>query len=115
VRPFARLTQRPVEPIEAYNVPAAEAVKQAVAIPVIVVGGVRSVDQMRSILSTGQADFIAMSRPFIREPGLVRKLREGRQPRASCTSCGVCVMATEREPLRCHDGRVRPVHQSQRR
>lgn len=51
-----------------------------------IVGGVRSLACMRAIVERGVADMVSMSRPFIREQDLVKKLREG-QCRAACISC----------------------------
>ena len=74
---------------EAYFAPAAKQIKAAVKIPVILVGGLRSLSVMESVLAEGTADMISMSRPFIREPDLVNKLAAG-QPKATCVSCNLC-------------------------
>jgi 2,4-dienoyl-CoA reductase-like NADH-dependent reductase (Old Yellow Enzyme family) len=58
---------QPAQP-EAYYLPFAKAVKAALDIPVILVGGVRSTGRMTRILCAGDADFLAAARPFIREP-----------------------------------------------
>ncbi len=58
--------------------------------PVICVGGIRSREVMESIISTGKADMVSMSRPFIREPDLVEKIRKGLTDRAACISCNQC-------------------------
>ena len=74
---------------EAYFLPAAAAIKAAVKIPVILVGGLRSVSVMESVLAAGTADMISMSRPFVREPDLVNKIAAG-QTKATCISCNLC-------------------------
>lgn len=74
---------------EAYFAPAAAAVKAAVDVPVILVGGLRSVDVMERIVADGPADLVALSRPLIREPDLVNRLAAG-QPAATCLSCNAC-------------------------
>jgi len=53
------------------------------------VNGIRSRRCMEAIVEKGVADLISMSRPFIREPDLVRRLEAG-QPAATCTSCDAC-------------------------
>ncbi|MBI4330046.1 MAG: NADH:flavin oxidoreductase [Chloroflexi bacterium] len=74
----------------------AAAVKRAVSAPVICVGGIRSLGMAQSIVDSGDADLIAMCRPFIREPGLVaRWLREETSP-ARCISCQKCFGAAQR-------------------
>lgn len=57
--------------------------------PLALVGGIRSLSTMKAILERDIADLISMSRPFIREPDLVTRLREG-QNRSYCTSCSAC-------------------------
>ena len=63
---------RPVA--EAYYRPFARAAKAAVDIPVILVGGLRSTQTMDDVVRSGDADFLAVARPFVREPDLVNKI-----------------------------------------
>ena len=44
----------------------------------------------RERVGKGYADFISMSRPFVREPFLVKKFKEGKAAEASCVSCNKC-------------------------
>jgi 2,4-dienoyl-CoA reductase-like NADH-dependent reductase (Old Yellow Enzyme family) len=74
---------------EAYFAPAARAVKAAVAVPVLLVGGLRSRAVMEAVVTDGTADLVALSRPLICEPDLVRRLEAG-QATASCVSCNAC-------------------------
>ncbi len=74
---------------EAYLLPLAATMKKHVSIPVISVGGFRSVSIMRQGIESGQCDLVAMSRPFICEPDLVIKIRQGKI-KADCVSCGKC-------------------------
>jgi 2,4-dienoyl-CoA reductase-like NADH-dependent reductase (Old Yellow Enzyme family) len=75
---------------EAYYRDRAAAVKQAVSIPVIAVGGIRSHQIAQYIVDTGDADLIAMSRPFIREPDLITRWKIEQQGIAKCISCNRC-------------------------
>lgn len=70
--------------------------------PLALVNGIRSRMCMESILKKGIADLISMSRPFIREPDLVKRLQSG-QDVATCTSCGLCESETffSKTMLRC--------------
>ena len=45
------------------------------------------------ILKTGAMDLVSMSRPLIREPGLVRRWKEGDRKKAKCISCNQCFQA----------------------
>jgi 2,4-dienoyl-CoA reductase-like NADH-dependent reductase (Old Yellow Enzyme family) len=89
---------------EGYNLEAAQMVKPAVGkVPVLLVGGLRRASHMDGILQKGYADFISMSRPFIREPFLVKRIREGKTSVASCISCNKCLAALANEmPARCY-------------
>ena len=71
--------------------------------PMALVNGIRSLRCMEAIVGKGVADLISMSRPFIMEPDLVKKLEAG-QPAAACTSCGLCQSRDvfAKMMLRCH-------------
>jgi 2,4-dienoyl-CoA reductase-like NADH-dependent reductase (Old Yellow Enzyme family) len=89
---------------EGYHLEAARTMKPVLGdVPLILVGGLRSVPFMEEVLRKGEADFVSLSRPFIRDPHLVRKIREGQTVRASCTSCNKCIAAIFYGlPLRCY-------------
>ena len=74
---------------EAYFAAAAKAVKQSVDIPVILVGGLRSKQVMEKVLSDGSADMISLSRPFVKEPDLVKRFAQSAES-VSCVSCNAC-------------------------
>jgi 2,4-dienoyl-CoA reductase-like NADH-dependent reductase (Old Yellow Enzyme family) len=86
---------------EAYYRPFAKSIKAAVDIPVILVGGVRSTGIMSEVLRSGDADFFAMARPFVREPDFPNALRAGRRGAVDCVSCNICLMHDGRDPLKC--------------
>ena len=106
MRQLTSFMVQPVHPVRCYNVAAAARIKQAVRIPVIVVGGLRSLDDLKSILENGQADYVAMSRPLIRNPDLVARMQRGTTTASSCHDCGYCLMGCLEHPLRCYDGRL---------
>ena len=56
---------------EAYVYKAALEFKRCCALPLILVGGIRSLSVARSLVERDQVDFVAMARPFIKEPWLV--------------------------------------------
>ncbi len=59
--------------------------------PVILVGGIRSFSTAEEILAQEMADFVAMSRPLIRQPDLPNLwLSDTRQDKADCISCNAC-------------------------
>ena len=75
---------------EAYNLPFAYRIKNAVSCPVMVVGGLRSFDVAEGIIRREEADYVAFARPFIREPHLALRWREGNEVHARCISCNGC-------------------------
>lgn len=64
-------------------------------------GGIRSRNKMDELLSKG-FDFVSMSRPFIREPDLVKKMRENPAYQPKCVSCSICYLKIKHYPLKCH-------------
>lgn len=75
---------------EAYNQAEARVFKQRLKIPLILVGGIRSLPVAERLFAEGACDFISMSRPFIREPDLVNRWRSGDRRKAACTSDNLC-------------------------
>ena len=88
--------------VEGYFVDYGAAIKQAVNVPVILVGGFRKLRMMEEVIEQGKADLVAMSRPFIREPGIVRRWKEGNLAPSDCTSCNGCLdLVLSGRPLQC--------------
>jgi 2,4-dienoyl-CoA reductase-like NADH-dependent reductase (Old Yellow Enzyme family) len=75
---------------EAYNQEEARVFKRRLKIPLILVGGIRSLPVAERLVAEGVCDFISMSRPFIREPDLVRRWQSGDRRKAACTSDNLC-------------------------
>lgn len=91
---------RAAEP-EAYFSGWAEALRASVDTTIVLVGGMRRRETMERVLSAGVCEYVALSRPFIREPDLVRKLASGAQEVADCTSCNLCLTHEGFHSLRC--------------
>lgn len=85
-----------------YYLERAKALKAALNIPVIFVGGVRDQENIDEVMDAG-LDFIALCRPFICEPNLVEVFKAGET--SQCISCSKCFVLWEREGRRCvkHD------------
>jgi len=88
---------------EAYFLPQAEAIRAAApGVPIMLVGGMRSLEKMEAVLAAGSADYFSMARPLIREPGLPKRWAEGDRRRADCVSCSGCFgPAGKGEGIRC--------------
>jgi len=79
---------------EAYFKDSAKAFKRVIEIPLILVGGIRSIQVAEKLLIEGTADYISMSRPFVREPALVKRWASGDHRRATCLSDSLCFRPT---------------------
>ena len=75
---------------EAYFSEYAEALKQVVDTPVILVGGHRSIEAMNTLLNETGIEYLSMSRPLIREPHLIKRWMDGDTRPALCVSCNSC-------------------------
>jgi 2,4-dienoyl-CoA reductase-like NADH-dependent reductase (Old Yellow Enzyme family) len=107
LRKIIPLFTKKYEPLHNYNIAAAEKIKKQIDIPVIVVGGIRNINDINAIISGKKADYVSMSRPFIIEPDLMKKFREGKQDNSKCIDCCYCLFGLTKNPLRCYYGKVR--------
>lgn len=90
---------------EGYNLEAAKMIKPVIkSIPLMLVGGLRRVAHMEEVLKNRYADLISMSRPFIREPNIVNKIKERKVDSVSCVSCNRCFAAAANlMPVYCYN------------
>ena len=75
---------------EAYFAPQAKAIRDVVDMPVILVGGLRSVAVMQRVVDEKVCDMVSLCRPFICEPDIVNKFASGEYDRSDCISCNNC-------------------------
>lgn len=97
---LGRLLIRKVPFTEAYFLEDALQVRRATRLPLVLVGGIRKLERMAEVVERG-FDFLAMARPLIREPDLVRKLETGVAAEARCVPCNKCLASVARGPVRC--------------
>ena len=90
---------------EGYNTAAARSIRPVAGdIPIAMVGGMRTLEKMSQAVRGGDAEFISMSRPFIREPLIVKKFRENKRDKVACVSCNRCLAAIPNGfPVRCYN------------
>ena len=87
---------------EAYWVPWAQAARSRVpGLPIMLVGGMRSVQVMERVLSSGAADFVCIGRPLVREPDFVLQAERCRKDTLDCTSCNLCLIHDGYNELQC--------------
>jgi 2,4-dienoyl-CoA reductase-like NADH-dependent reductase (Old Yellow Enzyme family) len=89
-----------------FNVKAAEKIKSEVDIPVIVVGGIRKLEDINEIINQNKADFISMCRPFVIEPDIVNKFASEKQNESRCIDCGYCLFGVSSQQLKCYYGKL---------
>jgi 2,4-dienoyl-CoA reductase-like NADH-dependent reductase (Old Yellow Enzyme family) len=68
----------------------AQEYKKRVSLPLILVGGIRSLSTARDLIAHDVADYIALARPLIREPELIRRWGQGDESPSACTSDNLC-------------------------
>lgn len=74
------------------NVSQAEAIKQVVDVPVMVVGRIHTPEAAEAVITSGRADMVAMGRPFLADPEWPNKVKAGRRDdMRQCISCQNCI------------------------
>lgn len=77
---------------DGYNLPEAEAIKQVVNVPVMVVGRFLDPEFAEAALQSNKADMIVMGRPFLADPELPNKIaRNELHSIRRCISCQNCI------------------------
>jgi 2,4-dienoyl-CoA reductase-like NADH-dependent reductase (Old Yellow Enzyme family) len=74
----------------AYHLPYATQLAREINVPIILVGGFRDMENIESALTQPGIEAVSMSRPLIREPGLVKRWMEGDRKKAACVACNGC-------------------------
>ncbi len=84
---------------EAYLLPYARQFREALDMPLILLGGVNRIETVAQALREG-FDFVAMGRALLREPDLVSRWQKGATHESLCVHCNKC-MATIYRGTRC--------------
>ena len=71
---------------EVYYLDGARMYKEQVAVPLMLVGGIRSYEVAERLVGESLAAFISLSRPLIREPYLINRWKSGDIRKATCQS-----------------------------
>lgn len=82
---------------EGYFKDYAEELTKVVNVPVILVGGHRSIESMDNILNSTDIEYLSMSRPLVREPNLINRWKDGDLRPALCVSCNNCYSTPNHE------------------
>jgi 2,4-dienoyl-CoA reductase-like NADH-dependent reductase (Old Yellow Enzyme family) len=75
---------------EAYFLPYARQFRDALDMPLILLGGLNRLDTVENALAEG-FEFVALGRALLREPGLIRRWQAGDESEALCIHCNKCI------------------------
>jgi 2,4-dienoyl-CoA reductase-like NADH-dependent reductase (Old Yellow Enzyme family) len=89
----------------AANADLAAAIRRVVNIPVIANGGFQERDVIDHALASGKCDMVAIARPLLANPDLVRQFAHANMPERPCSYCTLCCSHTAVFPLGCYDQR----------
>jgi 2,4-dienoyl-CoA reductase-like NADH-dependent reductase (Old Yellow Enzyme family) len=85
---------------EMFFLPQAREVRRAVRMPLVLLGGIVSRENVDRAMAEG-FDFVAMGRALIADPDLVLRMRSDPRARSRCTHCNTCVAEMDRGGVRC--------------
>ena len=92
------IAEHPFEPL--YFLPLAREVRRAVEMPLCLLGGVVSGENLATAMDEG-FELVAMGRALLENPNFVRELESGLVERSACTHCNVCIAEMDRDGVRC--------------
>jgi 2,4-dienoyl-CoA reductase-like NADH-dependent reductase (Old Yellow Enzyme family) len=87
---FPARKAKPKNDITPYYLEEAQRFKERIHIPLMLVGGIRTLEWARKIVSEGIADYTSLCRPLIREPGLIERWGSGDAAKSTCISDNGC-------------------------
>ena len=87
----------------AANAEFARAFKRRVNLPVIANGGFQDRDVIEGALQSGACDLVAIGRPLLANPDLLKHFAEYSVPDKPCTWCSQCCTRTAVLPIGCYD------------
>jgi 2,4-dienoyl-CoA reductase-like NADH-dependent reductase (Old Yellow Enzyme family) len=85
---------------ELFFLPLARRLRSAVQIPIVLLGGALSLDNLNTALAEG-FDFVAMGRALIADPDLIARMQRGEATRSRCNGCNECIAEMELGGVRC--------------
>jgi 2,4-dienoyl-CoA reductase-like NADH-dependent reductase (Old Yellow Enzyme family) len=76
--------------------------KEKLTIPLMLVGGIRSIETAEELVGEGITDYISLCRPLIREPALINRWKSGDRRPSECISDNGCFTpGMEGQGVRC--------------
>ncbi len=97
---FGRLLV-PAEPFtEGFLLADALRVRAAVRLPLVLLGGVKSLEVIERALTSG-IDLVGMGRALLHDPTLPRRMERGEAAASGCVPCNECIPEMDRGGVRC--------------
>ena len=100
LRLFGPVAMRAYPFHEMFFLPEARAMRRAVRVPLVLLGGLLSLENLETAMREG-FDFVAMGRALIADPDLVTRMANGAATRSRCISCNECIVEMDRGGTRC--------------
>lgn len=75
---------------ESYFKIQATEIAEEVSVPIILVGGNRSLEEMNELLNKTKISYFSLCRPLLCEPNLIKRWYEGDTQKSKCISCNKC-------------------------
>ncbi|HKP56882.1 MAG TPA: NADH:flavin oxidoreductase [Polyangiales bacterium] len=85
---------------ELFFLPMARELRRAVRLPLVLLGGASSIDNLEAAIDEG-FEFVAMGRALIADPALIRDLESGAKTRTRCNRCNECIAEMDMGGVRC--------------
>ncbi|MCZ6785369.1 MAG: NADH:flavin oxidoreductase [Proteobacteria bacterium] len=85
---------------EAFFLPLARRFREAVRLPLMLLGGITRLDTFDRAIAEG-FEFVAVGRALIADPDLVRRMQAGQATESRCTHCNRCIIEMDRAGTRC--------------
>jgi 2,4-dienoyl-CoA reductase-like NADH-dependent reductase (Old Yellow Enzyme family) len=100
LRGFGRSVVKAYPFEELFFLPLARQVRQAVRMPLVLLGGAVSLENLEQAMNEG-FEFVAMGRALIADPTLVADMRSGQKTRSRCNHCNECIAEMDTGGVRC--------------
>ena len=84
-----------------FFLPEAREIRRAVKLPLVLLGGICSLDQMKKAIDEEGFDFVALGRALIQDPDFVHKVARGEINESPCDHCNICIAEMDRGGVRC--------------
>lgn len=101
MKAFARLLMKDLPFEEAFLLPLARRFRQAVDLPLCLLGGITRRDTMDAAIDHEGFQLVAMGRALLYDPDHVARLADGEVTGSGCTHCNRCIVEMEVTGARC--------------